>query len=87
LTKSLAAELAPKIRVNSIAPSLTNTKLADRLLNTPEKIAKQGATNPLKRVGETKDIAEAAKYLLSSKAAWITGQIMHVDGGYSVIKK
>jgi len=87
LTKSLAAEFAPIIRVNAIAPSLTDTKLAERLLNTDEKKAKMSEINPLKRVGETKDIAEAAKYLLTPKSSWITGQIIHVDGGYSVIKK
>lgn len=86
LTRALAAELAPKIRVNAVAPSLTNTPLAEKFLNTPEKKAAQGANNPLKRVGEASDIAEAATYLLTSRSSWMTGQILHVDGGYSTIK-
>ena len=87
LTRALSAEFAPSIRVNAIAPSLTNTSLAKRLLNSPEKIEKQSLINPLKRVGEPSDIAELATFLLSPKSSWITGQIMHVDGGFSVIKQ
>lgn len=86
LTRALAAELAPKIRVNAIAPSLTNTPLAGKLLNTPEKMERQAATNPLKRVGEAVDLAQAAQFLLSDESSWITGQILPVDGGYSAIK-
>ena len=87
LTRALSAEFAPNIRVNAIAPSLTNTNLAGRLLNSPEKLEKQSLLNPLKRVGDPTDIAELAMFLLSSKSSWVTGQIMHVDGGYSVIKQ
>jgi NAD(P)-dependent dehydrogenase (short-subunit alcohol dehydrogenase family) len=86
LTRALAAELAPLIRVNAIAPSLTDTPLAGRLLNTPEKASAQAERNPLKKVGEPTDIAEAASYLLTPRSSWITGQILHVDGGYSSIK-
>jgi NAD(P)-dependent dehydrogenase (short-subunit alcohol dehydrogenase family) len=86
LTKSLAAEFAPKIRVNCIAPSLTNTPLAEKLLNTPEKIEAGNQRHPLKRLGNSEDIANAAVFLISEKACWITGQIIHVDGGMSTIK-
>lgn len=87
LTRALSAEFAPKIRVNAIAPSLTNTPMASRLLNTAEKIEKMSQMNPMKRVGKPEDIAEMARFLLSEKASWITGQIMQVDGGFSVIHK
>ena len=86
LTRSLAAELSPLIRVNAIAPSLTNTPLASRFLNTPEKLSVQAENNPLKKIGTARDIAEAALYLLTPKSSWVTGQIIHVDGGYSKIK-
>lgn len=87
LTRSLAAELSPTIRVNAIAPSLTNTSLATKFLNTEEKVNLQSEKNPLKKVGTAKDVAETAVFLLSQKSSWITGQIMHVDGGYSKIKQ
>lgn len=86
LTKSLSAELAPKIRVNCIAPSLTDTPLASPLLNTPEKIQQNMERHPLKKIGEPDDIANMAAYLLSEKSKWITGQILHIDGGLSSIK-
>lgn len=86
LTKSLAAELAPKIRVNCIAPSITDTPLAGSLLNTPEKIEANAQRHPLKRIGNPLDISNAIAFLLSDKSSWITGQIIHVDGGMSSIK-
>ncbi len=86
LTKALAAEYAPKIRVNCIAPSLTDTPLAASLLNSDQKREANALRHPLKRIGTTQDIANMAEFLLSNKASWITGQIMHVDGGISNIK-
>ncbi len=86
LTKALAAEYAPKIRVNCIAPSLTDTPLAAALLNSDQKKQANAERHPLKRVGTTDDIANMAEFLLSSKASWITGQILHVDGGFSTLK-
>ena len=83
LTVSLAAELAPNIRINCIAPSLSNSKMAGRILGNAkiaEGIAKQ---HPLKRVGEGTDSAALAKFLLSNESSWITGQIIGVDGGRS----
>ncbi|MBL3658960.1 SDR family NAD(P)-dependent oxidoreductase [Fulvivirga sediminis] len=87
LTRALSAEFAPSIRVNAIAPSLTDTPLAEGLLNNQGKIEKQSELNPLKRVGKATDISEVAKFLLSQNSSWITGQIIHVDGGFSTIKK
>jgi NAD(P)-dependent dehydrogenase (short-subunit alcohol dehydrogenase family) len=86
LTKALAAEFAPKIRVNCIAPGLVNTTLAGNLINTPEKIEANSARYPLKRIGTPNDIANMICFLLSENASWITGQILHVDGGMDGIK-
>ena len=86
LTKSLAAEYASKIRFNCIAPSLTDTPLAGRLLSSPEKKVANGERHPMKRVGEASDLAEMAAFLLGGKSSWITGQILHVDGGMSTLK-
>jgi NAD(P)-dependent dehydrogenase (short-subunit alcohol dehydrogenase family) len=86
LTKSLAAELAPKIRVNCIAPSITQTPLAESLLNTPEKVESNAQRHPLKKIGTSNDVAQLASFLLQEKSSWITGQIFHIDGGLSTIK-
>ncbi len=86
LTKALAAEFSPKIRVNCIAPSLTQTALADKLINTAEKIEASSNRHPLKRIGNADDIANAAQFLLSDKSSWVTGQVIHVDGGMSTLK-
>jgi len=86
LTKTLAAEFAPKIRVNAIAPSLTDTPLASKLLNSYAKKAANAERHPLKRIGTAEDIAEMASFLLSDKSSWISGQIISVDGGMSSIR-
>ena len=83
--KALAAEYAPKIRVNVIAPSLTNTPLADKFLNNETKQEKSSERHPLKRFGQPEDLAKMATFLLSDNASWISGQIMHVDGGMSTL--
>ena len=85
LARSLAAELAPAVRVNCIAPSLTRTPLAEKLLNTPEREAAGADRHPLKRVGEASEVAAMAVFLLGNDARWITGQVMGVDGGMSAI--
>ncbi len=86
LTRSLAAELAPKIRVNCIAPSITNTPLAGKLLSTPEKIDASAKRHPLHMIGQPSDISASAVHLLSPDSAWITGQVLHIDGGLSSVK-
>jgi NAD(P)-dependent dehydrogenase (short-subunit alcohol dehydrogenase family) len=86
LTVSLAAELAPKIRVNAIAPSLTRTPLAARILSN-EKMA-EGIANlhPMGRLGEAGDMASLCAFLLSPESGWITGQIIGLDGGRSTLR-
>lgn len=87
LAKSLAAEWAPnKIRVNVIAPSLTDTPLANQLLSSEEKKEASNKRHPLGRYGTPEDIASAAMYLLSDDASWMTGQVLHLDGGMSAIR-
>jgi NAD(P)-dependent dehydrogenase (short-subunit alcohol dehydrogenase family) len=86
LTRALAAELSPSIRVNCIAPSITDTPLAGNLLNSTEKKEANAQRHPLKKVGEAKDIANAVVFLLSQESSWMTGQIMHIDGGISNLR-
>jgi 3-oxoacyl-[acyl-carrier protein] reductase len=84
---SLAAELAPQnIRVNVVAPSLTDTPLAQSLLNTPEKKEAAGKRHPLGKFGKTADIASAVAFLLSDESSWITGQVIGIDGGLGSLK-
>lgn len=81
--RALAAEYAPKIRVNVIAPSLVDTPLSERLLNNDKKKGMMSERHPMKRVGNASDIANMAVFLLSSDNSWITGQVIGVDGGMS----
>nr|WP_299340009.1 SDR family oxidoreductase [Allomuricauda sp.] len=83
--KSLAAEYAPKIRVNTIAPSLVDTPLAGRLLSNDKKKEMMSQRHPLKRVGSVEDIANMATFLLNSENGWITGQVIGIDGGMSTL--
>lgn len=87
LAKSLAAEWATyQIRVNAIAPSLTDTPLASKILSSDEKRESSGKRHPLGRVGKAEEIAEVAHFLLSDKTTWLTGQIIGVDGGMGALK-
>lgn len=87
LTVALAAEYATApIRFNAVAPSLTDTPLASSLLSSPEKKEAAGKRHPLGRVGQPQDMAQAAIFLLSDDSAWMTGQVLHVDGGMSSVK-
>jgi len=81
--RSLAAEYAPSFRVNVIAPSLTNTPLASRLLGNDKKKEKMDERHPLKRVGTPHDIAAMTAFLLSEDSSWMTGQVLGIDGGMS----
>lgn len=85
MARAMAAELAPHVRVNCIAPSLTRTPLAEKLLSSPEREAASAERHPLKRVGRVEDVAAMAVHLLSEEASWITGQVIGVDGGLSAI--
>jgi len=86
LAKSIAAEYAPKIRANVVAPSLTDTPLAQRLLSTEDKRAASDNRHPLKRVGNPEDIANSILFLLSEDSSWVTGQVLGVDGGMGSVK-
>ena len=85
LTVALAAELAPDIRINCIAPSLTKSKIASSIIKNPSIEQSIAKMHPLKRLGEGADSANLANFLLTSKSSWITGQIIAVDGGRSNI--
>ena len=85
LTRSLAAEYAPNIRVNAIAPSLTDTPLAGKLLGSDDKRQASADRHPLKRVASAGEIAAMASFLLSDSAAFVTGQVIGMDGGLSRI--
>jgi 3-oxoacyl-[acyl-carrier protein] reductase len=86
LVRSLAAEWAPKVRVNAIAPALVDTALVERMLSTPEKREAMAARYPLKRVGTAADAAALASFLLSPQSGWITGQVLGLDGGMSAVR-
>jgi NAD(P)-dependent dehydrogenase (short-subunit alcohol dehydrogenase family) len=86
LTVALAAELAPSIRVNCVAPSLTDTPLGNKFISTPEKLEQMEKRNPLRKVGRPEDIAASLVFLLSPASAWITGSVLPIDGGMKAIK-
>ena len=86
LTRSLAAEFAPKIRVNAIAPSLVDTPLASKFLNNEAKMDKANERHPLGRVGSAKEIAQATTFLLGEESSWMTGRVLQLDGGIGNLK-
>ncbi|MFL2576754.1 MAG: SDR family NAD(P)-dependent oxidoreductase [Flavobacteriales bacterium] len=86
LAKSLAAEWAPKVRVNCVAPSLVETKLAKRFFRNDKQKEMMSERHPLKTTGKVEDISSAIEFLLSTKSKWVTGQVIGVDGGMSTIK-
>lgn len=86
LVRSLAAEWAPRIRVNAIAPALVDTPLAARLLSSPEKRQALAARHPLQRLGTPADAAALAAFLLSDESGWMTGQVLGLDGGLSALR-
>lgn len=86
LVRSLAAEYAPKVRFNAIAPSLTDTPLASNLLSNDKKRASNAERNPLKKIGQPEDIAKMAAFLLGKDGQYITGQILGVDGGMGAVR-
>ena len=87
LTRSLAAELAPRIRVNAIAPSLTDTPLAAALVRNDRQREAAAERHPLRRIGRPEELAAAARYLLSEESSWMSGQILRLDGGLSSIRR
>ncbi len=86
LTRAMAAEWAPNIRVNCIAPSLTDTPLATPITRSEKMAESIAAMHPIPRLGQANDSASLAAFLLGEQSSWITGQIMHVDGGRSSLR-
>lgn len=86
LTLSLAAELAPKVRVNAIAPSLTRTSLAESVLGSEQMATAIAGLHAMQRLGVPNDVAALTAFLLSEDAEWITGQVIGVDGGRSTLR-
>ncbi|HPR30349.1 MAG TPA: SDR family oxidoreductase, partial [Chitinophagales bacterium] len=86
LARSLAAEWAPSIRVNVVAPSLTDTPLAERLLDSDSKREASAARHPLKQIGDAKNTASLVSWLLSDDSVFMSGQVLRPDGGISSLK-
>ncbi|WNJ18667.1 SDR family oxidoreductase [Pontibacter sp. G13] len=86
LTRSLASEWAPAVRVNAIAPSIVDTPLAARLLRSEKQREASAERHPLKRIGDAQEVAQLAKFLLSEDAGWISGQVLKLDGGMSSLR-
>jgi 3-oxoacyl-[acyl-carrier protein] reductase len=87
LTRSLAAEWAPRIRVNAIAPSLTDTPLAASFLSSEDRVKAAADRHPLNRVGQPPEVAELAEFLVGDGSRFVTGQVWGIDGGLSSVRK
>ncbi|MFN3191916.1 MAG: SDR family NAD(P)-dependent oxidoreductase [Aureliella sp.] len=87
LTRTLAAELAPSVRVNCLAPALTETSLTERFFSTPDKAAALAEKYPMGRTGKPSDLGAMASFLLSDESSWMTGQVIGVDGGMSSLRR
>lgn len=87
LARSLAAELAPNVRINLIAPSLTDTPLAKPFTQNPKMSESIASMHPIPRLGAAQEMAKAAAFLLSDDAGWMSGQVLHIDGGRSSLEK
>ena len=87
LIRTLAAEFAPDIRFNAVAPSLTDTPLAGKLTSDEKRREKMDERHPLGRVGEPADVGAAMAYLLGPDSNWVTGQVLGVDGGFGALGK
>jgi NAD(P)-dependent dehydrogenase (short-subunit alcohol dehydrogenase family) len=86
-TRAMAAEYAGKIRFNAVAPSLTDTRLSEHMLKSDAAREQLAMSNPMKRIGNPSDISAAISFLLSGDSSWISGQVLNVDGGMSVLSK
>ena len=86
LSIGLAAEWAPKVRVNCVAPSLVNTKLAKRFFRNDKQKEMMSERHPLKKTGKSEDISHTIEFLLSNKSNWVSGQVFNIDGGMSSLK-
>lgn len=86
-TRAMAAEYATKVRFNAVAPSLTDTSLSGHLLKSDSAREQFALANPMKRIGKPSDISGMISFLLSESSSWVTGQVINVDGGMSVISK
>ncbi len=87
MASTLAAELAfQQVRVNVVAPSLTNTPMAQSLINTPEKLEASAKRHPLGKIGQPEDVSQLIAFLLADESSWLTGQVIGVDGGLGSLK-
>jgi len=81
LVKTLGSELAPKVRINAIAPTITNTELASKILRNDKVIKNMVERHPLKKILSSNEVAKMASFLISEDASSISGQIFNMDAG------